>query len=79
MNKNYADYKDFSDNCENIATYDAGFDLPEATVFIKEDEYNGKMLWSIYDAEGVRLAVTEDRACAFEIARQNDYQANSVH
>ena len=61
MNKNYADYKDFSDNCENIATYDAGFDLPEETVFIKEDEYNGKMLWSIwcqigcYGKSGMRL------------------------
>jgi len=66
-------------NPELAAMYDAGFCLPEAAVFIKEDEYNGKVIWGIYDADGVRIAVTDDRECAFVIAKQNDLLPHSAH
>lgn len=68
---------------KNEALEDLSFDIdlcfPQASVFIKEDEENGKFFWSIYDSEGVRIAVTDNRECAFAIARQNDFVPNSVH
>lgn len=79
MIKDIVKQNDFLEKYEQTAICGDDFCLPQSAVFIKEDEYNGKIFWGIYDAEGTRLAVTEDRACAFELARQNDYQANSVH
>ena len=48
-------------------------------MFIKEDEYDGKIYWGIYNAEGVRIAVTDDRECAFMLAKQNDLLPQSAH
>ena len=67
--------------------FDADLELQEVgenvyqdnTVFIKEDLQNGKCFWGIYDAEGNRMAVTENRDCAFVVARQNDFEPCSVH
>ena len=53
--------------------------LPESAVFIKEDEYQGKVFWGIYNLEGIRIAVTDDRECAFALARQNDLEPQSAH
>ena len=49
------------------------------TVFIKGDVRNGKYLWGIYDAEGNRIAMTDNRDFAFVAARQNDFIPYSVH
>ena len=62
-----------------FSTYDLELCFPESAVFIKEDEYNGKIFWGIYDAEGTRIAVTDNRECAFALARQNDFTPSSVH
>ena len=62
-----------------LSAYDIGLCFPETTVFIKEDEYNGKYFWGIYDSEGTRIAVTDNRECAFALARQNDFIPSSVH
>ena len=51
----------------------------EKTVFIKGGMYNGKYLWGIYDIDGNRMAVTENRDCAFVVAEQNDFLPLSVH
>lgn len=48
-------------------------------VFIKKLFQNGKCLWGIYDAEGERLAVTDNRDVAFVVARQNDFVPCSLH
>ncbi len=42
--------------------------LPEATEF-----------YAIHHADGDRMAVVTDRALAFIVARQNDYDPVSVH
>ena len=47
--------------------------------FIKQDVYEGKNMWLIYDAEGERVAATDDREFAFIVARQNDLDPYSVH
>ena len=60
-------------------SFDIDLCFPHASVFIKEDEQNGKFFWGIYDAEGTRIAVTDNRECAFAIARQNDFVPSSVH
>jgi len=49
------------------------------TVFIKGDVRNGKYLWGIYDTEGNRIAMTDNRDFAFVAARQNDFIPYSVH
>ena len=58
---------------------DASMCFPESAVFIKEDEYQGKIFWGIYNLEGIRIAVTDDRECAFALARQNDLDPQSAH
>jgi hypothetical protein len=71
--------EDINYSSELRSIYDAGFCFPETAVFIKEDEYNGKIYWGIYDADGVRIAVTDDRECAFMLAKQNDLLPQSAH
>lgn len=78
MTEKYIDGS-FRRDPEFAASYDAGFCIPEDAVFIKEDKYNGKVIWGIYNSEGERIAVTDDRECAFVIARQNDLVPSSVH
>ena len=51
----------------------------DRTVFIKGDVRNGKYLWGIYDAEGNRIAMTDNREFAFVAAKQNDFIPYSVH
>ena len=70
---------EFRPDSEFLETYDAGFCLPDDAVFIKEDEYKGKFFWGIYNSDGERIAVTDDRECAFVIARQNDLNPRSAH
>lgn len=78
MNKEI-DYSKDTHQSYEVAAYDIGLCFPETAVFIKEDECNGKNFWAIYDAEGTRIAVTDDRECAFVLARQNDFIPSSVH
>ena len=51
----------------------------EHSAFIKQDMYDGKKLWLIYDAEGERIAATDSREFAFVVARQNNLNPCSVH
>ena len=36
-------------------------------------------MWSIYAADGERIAMTDDRDFAFVMAKQNDFNPQSVH
>lgn len=51
----------------------------ENAAFIKHDMYDGRMMWSIYAADGERIAATDNREFAFIVARQNDLEPVSVH
>lgn len=51
----------------------------DKAAFIKYDMYEGKPMWMIYDAEGERVAATDDRDFAFIVAKQNDLTPYSVH
>ena len=51
----------------------------EKVAFIKRDVYDGKNMWLIYGADGLKIAATEDRDFAFVVARQNDLIPCSVH
>ena len=62
-----------------LSLNDVSMCLPESAVFIKEDEYQGKIFWGIYNLEGIRIAVTDNRECAFVLARQNDLEPQSAH
>ena len=72
-----------------------GLELPSDIVYVRElrpEETEGlpdnavedeagepRRLFGIHDAEGARLALTDDRDLAFALARQNDKQPLSVH
>ena len=47
--------------------------------FIKQDVCDGKDMWVIYGADGVKIAATDNRDFAFLVARQNDFTPYSVH
>jgi len=47
--------------------------------FIKPDICDGRKMWLIYDAEGEKIAATDNRDFAFIVARQNDLEPCSVH
>ncbi len=47
--------------------------------FIKSEKHESKRIWEIYDADGTKLAATDNRECAFIMARQNDFNPHSVH
>lgn len=51
----------------------------ENVAFIKSGVENGKCMWSIYAADGERIAMTDDRDFAFVMAKQNDFNPQSVH
>lgn len=51
----------------------------ENVAFIKSGVENGKCRWSIYAADGERIAMTDDRDFAFVMAKQNDFNPQSVH
>lgn len=70
-----------------------GLELPSDIVYVRElrpEEAEAlpggaeaaaehRKLYAIHDAEGARLALTDDRALAFALARQHDKQPVSVH
>lgn len=68
-----------ADGWDELSVWDAVESMEEKVAFIKHDFIEGKSIWGIYDAEGVRLAATESRDFAFVVARQNDYIPYSVH
>lgn len=51
----------------------------DKAAFIKHDLFEGKLMWMIYDAEGERIAATDDRDFAFIVAKQNDLTPYSAH
>ena len=51
----------------------------EKVAFIKKDVYEGRNVWMIYGADGLKIAATEDRDFAFIVAKQNDLEPKSVH
>ena len=72
-----------------------GLELPSDIVYVRElrpeeaqalppgttadEEGEPRRLFAIHDAEGARLALTDDRDLAFALARQHDKQPLSVH
>ena len=55
-----------------IATSDLPAEIQDATAGLD-------MLYAVHDARGARLALTRDRAMAFELARHNNMLPVSVH
>ena len=51
----------------------------ENVAFIKPGMEDGKCMWSIYAADGEKIAMTDDREFAFIVAKQNDLNPQSVH
>lgn len=51
----------------------------ENVAFIKSGIEDGKCMWSIYAADGEKIAMTDDRDFAFVVAKQNDLNPQSVH
>lgn len=51
----------------------------EDVAFIKPGYEDGKRMWSIYAADGEKIAMTDDREFAFVVAKQNDLNPKSVH
>ncbi len=51
----------------------------DKAAFIKYDLYEGKPMWMIYDADGERVAATDNRDFAFIVAKQNDLIPYSAH
>lgn len=51
----------------------------ENVAFIKKAECDGKIMWSIYGSDGVKIAMTDNREFAFVVAKQNDLNPQSVH
>ena len=51
----------------------------ENIAFVKGDMLNGREIWVVYSADGVKLASTENRELAYIMAKQNDYEVMSAH
>ncbi len=68
-----------TESLEELSVFDAVENAEEKVAFIKHDFIDGKSIWGIYDAEGMRLAATDSRDFAFVVAKQNDYVPYSVH
>ena len=51
----------------------------EKTAFIKSDYKSEHQIWEIYGADGTKLAATDNRDYAFLLAKQNDFNPQSVH
>lgn len=70
---------DYYTEPDALGLRDYDFCETNKTVFIKGDVHKGKCLWGIYDIEGNRMAMTDSRAFAFVVAKQNDFVPCSVH
>ena len=63
------------------------FDIPSDIVYVREvpaeelptEARSGKRVYAIHDAEGARLALTDDRKLAFRLARRHERTPVSVH
>ncbi len=75
MIKKYVDINDVDD----LAFSEFGHWNDENVAFIKQAECDGKIMWSIYGADGIKIAMTDNREFAFLVARQNDLDPKSVH
>ncbi len=74
---------------DETKTFDA-LDLPSDIVYVRElrpDEAadlpqppeDDRKIYAIHDESGARLALTDDRGLAFQLARQNDRTPVSAH
>lgn len=64
---------------DNDMLSELGFWNDENVAFIKKGIEDGKNMWSIYAADGEKIAMTDDREFAFVVAKQNDLKPQSVH
>ncbi len=51
----------------------------EEIAFIRKEMQDGEDMWSIYYADGTKLAITDDREYAIVMAKQNNLTPVSVH
>ncbi len=63
-----------------------GFSIPSDIVYVREvppeelpAEAGGRRVYAIHDAQGARLAMTDDRRLAFRLARRHERTPVSVH
>ena len=63
-----------------VAVADLERELPEeARAEMREQLGETKVIYSVHDMEGKRLALVADRALAFNLAKAHDFSALSVH
>ncbi len=67
------------ENIDKEQLSEMGFWNDENVAFIKQANENGKIMWSIYAADGEKIAMTDNREFAFIVAKQNDLNPQSVH
>lgn len=70
--------KKIVENMDNRILSELSFWNDENVAFIKPAIENGKLMWSIYAADGEKIAVTDDREFAFIVAKQNDLKPQLV-
>lgn len=71
--------KKFVEEIEAEALSELSIWNDENVAFIKSGMEDGKCMWSIYAADGEKIAMTDDREFAFVVAKQNDLNPQSVH
>ena len=71
--------KKFVEEIEAEALSELSIWNDENVAFIKSGIEDGKCMWSIYAADGEKIAMTDDREFAFVVAKQNDLNPQSVH
>lgn len=78
MMKQNSNFEQMSEISEEFQE-DLNYWNDEKVAFIKRDVFEGKNMWLIYGADGLKIAATDDRDFAFVVARQNDLTPCSVH
>ena len=53
--------------------------VSELPMGLREQAPGKEVVYAVHDADGERLALVENRALAFSLARQNDMAPVSVH
>lgn len=66
------------ENVDERVLSELSFWNDENVAFIKPAIENGKEIWSIYAADGEKIAVTDDKDFAFIVAKQNDLKPQLV-
>lgn len=65
-------------NIDDVILQEFCFGNDQNLAFIKPMIEDGKEIWSIYAADGEKIAVTDNREFAFIVAKQNDLKPQLI-